>query len=251
MEVKVISKGYQVLENAVLVTGANRRIGHHIATRLHQEGYIVIAHYRTPTAEIQALVDLGITTVQADFVDSTAILQFIENLKACSASYRAIIHNASSFEPTATDLTVAATQYEQFFNVHMMAPFLINEALRSLMQGEGEDPADIIHITDINVENPTPNFDIYGTTKAGLHNMMLVLAKKYAPQIKVNAVAPGPVLFTEQHSEIVRQQMLAETPLAKEGGAEPVYLAVRSLLDNPFITGTSIAVDGGRRLSKR
>lgn len=78
-----------------------------------------------------------------------------------------------------------------------------------------------------------------------------MLAKKYAPTIKVNAVAPGPVLFTESHSDEVRQQMMSETPLGCEGGAEPVFLAVRSLLDNPFLTGVSIAVDGGRRLSKR
>ncbi|MFW5450021.1 MAG: SDR family oxidoreductase [Methylophagaceae bacterium] len=240
-----------MLENAVLVTGANRRIGHHLAMRLHEEGYSIIAHYRTLTAEIQTLADRGASIVQADFVDSAAILQFCQTLQNRCNSFRAIIHNASSFEPTSTDLTVAALQYQQFFNIHMMAPFLINEALRPLMRGQGSDPADIIHITDINVENPTPNFDIYGTTKAGLHNMMLVLAKKYAPQIKVNAVAPGPVLFTEQHSKIIRQQMLAETPLAKEGGAEPVYLAVESLLNNPFITGSSIPVDGGRRLSKR
>ncbi len=240
-----------MLENAVLVTGANRRIGHHLAMRLHEEGYSIIAHYRTATAEIQTLSDRGISIVQADFVDSVAILQFCQALQDRCSSFRAIIHNASSFEATSSDLTVAAMQYQQFFNIHMLAPFLINEALRPLMQGQGDDPADIIHITDINVENPTPNFDIYGTTKAGLHNMMLVLAKKYAPQIKVNAVAPGPVLFTKQHSKTIRQQMLAETPLAKEGGAEPIYLAVESLLNNPFITGASIPVDGGRRLSKR
>ena len=119
------------------------------------------------------------------------------------------------------------------------------------MQGDDNNPADIVHITDINVENPTPRFDIYGTTKAGLQNLTLVLAKKYAPAVKVNSVAPGPVLFTESHSEQVRQQMLAETPLACEGGAEPVYLAIKSLLTNPFLTGISIPVDGGRRLSKR
>ena len=127
----------------------------------------------------------------------------------------------------------------------------INEGLKNKLKGDADKPADIVHITDINVENPTPRFDIYGTTKAGLHNMMLVLAKKYAPAIKVNAVAPGPVLFTESHSDEVRQQMMSETPLAREGGAEPVFLAVKSLLDNPFLTGVSIAVDGGRRLSKR
>ena len=240
-----------MLENAILVTGAGRRVGFHLAKRLHQDGYTVIAHYRTTTDEIQALQRLGITTMQADLTNSAAILDFIEQLQACCSSFRALIHNASSFEPTATELTVAAEQYQQFFNVHMMAPFLINQGLQPLLKGKDGNPADIIHITDINVENPTPRFDIYGTTKAGLHNMMLVLAKKFAPTIKVNAVAPGPVLFTEQHSQAVRQQMLDETPLAKEGGAEPVYLAIKSLLDNPFVTGASIPVDGGRRLSKR
>jgi dihydromonapterin reductase / dihydrofolate reductase len=243
--------GGHVLENAVLVTGAGRRIGYHIARRLHQDGYTVIAHYRTHTAEIKALSDLGVTTMQADFSNKMAILQFIEDLQEYCGSFRALIHNASSFEPTATNLTEAADQYEQFFHVHMMAPFLINQGLYPLLQGTMEDPTDIIHITDINVENPTADFDIYGTTKAGLHNMMLVLAKKFAPNIKVNAVAPGPVLFTKQHSVEARQLMLDETPLAKEGGAEPVYMAVKSLLDNPFITGASIPVDGGRRLSKR
>ena len=240
-----------MLENAVLVTGSGRRIGFHLATRLQQEGYTVVAHYRTHTDEIQALEALGVDTIQADFDNSASILQFVEELKNRCSSFRALIHNASSFAPTDDDLTVAAMQYEQFFNVHMMAPFLINQGLRALLQGSDDKPADIINITDINVENPTPRFDIYGTTKAGLHNMMVVMAKKFAPQIKVNAVAPGPVLFTDQHSPQVQQHMLDETPLAKEGGAEPVYLAVKSLLDNPFITGASIPVDGGRRLSKR
>jgi len=235
----------------VLVTGANRRIGFHLATRLQKNGYTVVAHYRTPTDEIQVLNDLGIETIQADFSDSEAILSFVETLKDRCQSFRALIHNASSFEKTSDDLNIAAQQYQQFFTTHMMAPFLINQGLQPLLHGEDGNPADIIHITDINVENPTPDFDIYGTTKAGLHNMMLVLAKKFAPTIKVNAVAPGPVLFTEKHSFEVQTQMLSETPLAKEGGAEPVYLAVKSLLDNPFITGASIPVDGGRRLSKR
>lgn len=239
-----------MINNAVLVTGAGRRIGFHIAQSLHQDGYTVVAHYRTMTDKVRLLQTLGIETIQAEFSDSDSILTFLAALTSRCDSFRALIHNASSFEATSENLTIAAQQYEQFFNVHMMAPFLINQRLQSLLHGDGDAPADIIHITDINVENPTPPFDIYGTTKAGLHNMMLVLAKKFAPTIKVNAVAPGPVLFTESHSETVRQQMLSETLLAKEGGAEPVYLAVKSLLDNPFLTGVSIPVDGGRRLSK-
>ncbi len=240
-----------MLENAILVTGAGRRIGFHVAKRLHQDGQQVIAHYRTHTDEIQALSDLGITMVQADLANTESILTFIDDVKAKVTSFRALIHNASSFEPTATSLEQAAEQYDLFYTIHMKAPYLINQALQPFLKAQDNAPADIINITDINVENPTPRFDIYGTTKAGLHNMTLVLAKKYAPHIKVNAIAPGPVLFTEQHSDEVRQQMLDETLLAKEGGAEPVYLAIKSILDNPFITGASIPVDGGRRLSKR
>ncbi|MCX4188442.1 SDR family NAD(P)-dependent oxidoreductase [Methylophaga sp. OBS4] len=235
----------------VLVTGTGRRVGLHMAKRLHQDGYTVLAHYRSLTKGVQELTDRGIATIQADFSRREAILDFVGHLQVRCESVRAIIHNASTFIPTESDLVQASVQYEQFFLVHMMAPFLINQGLVGLMRGERNDPADIVHITDINVENPTPEFDSYGTTKAGLHNMMLVLAKKYAPRIKVNAVAPGPVLFTESYPEEIKQQMMAETPLAREGGAEPVYLAVKSLLTNPFLTGVSIPVDGGRRLSKR
>ncbi len=240
----------QLIENAVLVTGAGRRVGYHIALRLHQDGYQVVAHYRTLTDEIQALRDLGVKTIQAELTCTDTILAFIEQLKRSCHSFRGLIHNASSFAPTSDNLEQAARQYEQFFYVHMMAPFLINQSLQNDLIGTDNNPADIVHITDINVENPTARFDIYGTTKAGLHNLMLAQAKKFAPNIKVNAVAPGPVLFTDMHSEEVKQQMLNETLLAKEGGAEPVYLAIKSLLENPFITGASIPVDGGRRLSK-
>ena len=239
------------MHQVVLVTGTSRRVGLHMAKRFHEQGYNVLAHYRTETDGVQEMREMGIDTIQADFNSKQAIMAFIEDCQQRCESIKAIIHNASSFSPTDDDLEKAAQQYEQFFYVHMMAPFLINEGLKNKLKGYADKPADIVHITDINVENPTPRFDIYGTTKAGLHNMMLVLAKKYAPAIKVNAVAPGPVLFTESHSDEVRQQMMSETPLAREGGAEPVFLAVKSLLDNPFLTGVSIAVDGGRRLSKR
>lgn len=238
------------MKQAVLVTGAGRRVGLHIAKRLHADGYQVLAHYRTHTPGVDELAALGIATIQADLKDKDAILAFVSTLESRAESFRALIHNASAFNPTEDSLDAAADQYLEFFTVHMLAPYLISQGLAGRLQGEADAPADIINITDINAENPTVKFATYGTTKAGLHNMTVVLAKKLAPAIKVNAVAPGPVLFTESHSEAVRQAMLAETPLAREGGPEPVYQAVKSLLENPYITGSSIPVDGGRRLSK-
>lgn len=238
------------MKQIVLVTGAGRRVGLHMAKRLHESGYQVLAHYRSRTEGVDELEALGVATIQANLKDKAAILDFVSALQSRSETFRAVIHNASAFMPTEDSLDAAADQYLQFFTVHMLAPYLISQGLAGQMEGEGDAPADIINITDINVENPTVKFDIYGTTKAGLHNMTVVLAKKLAPAIKVNAVAPGPVLFTHSHSDAARQDMLAETPLAREGGPEPVFLAVKSLLDNPYITGASIPVDGGRRLSK-
>lgn len=239
------------MQNRVLITGAGRRVGLYLAQQLQQAGYLVVAHYRTETEGVQALRELGVETIQGTFDSKAAILRFADEVKTRYDSFSAVIHNASSFYVADDDLAQAADQYEQFFLVHMMAPYLINETLRPMLKGADDKPADIIHITDINAENPTSDFDVYCSTKAGLHNLTLSLAKKYAPDVKVNAIAPGPVLFSDKHTGEVKAQTLSETLLQCEGGMEPVYLAVKSVLDNPFLTGVSLPVDGGRRLSKR
>ncbi len=239
-----------MIENVIVITGAGRRVGFHLAKRLHEDGYAVLAQFRSETTETKALRQLGIPLVQADFASTEQIMAFIDEVKQRCSTLRGIVHNASSFEPTSDDLWQAAAQYDQFFHVHMKAPFLINQGLNALLT-TGEELADIVHITDINAENPTARFDIYGTTKAGLHNLTLAQAKKFAPKIKVNAIAPGPVLFSHLHTDEIKQQTLGETLLGREGGAEPVYQALKGILDNAFMTGASIPVDGGRRLTKR
>ncbi|HAQ50063.1 MAG TPA: short-chain dehydrogenase [Gammaproteobacteria bacterium] len=238
-------------KQVVLITGAGRRVGNHLAQRLHQQGYHVVAHYRSETEQLETLKAMGIDTLQADLDSAEQAISFAKVVSERYPRFRALIHNASSFSPTATDLMAAAKQYQQFFTIHMLAPYLMNEVLLAQLHPTGQQWGDIIHITDIHVENPSPEFEIYSSTKAGLHNLTLGLAKKYAPAIKVNAIAPGPVLFAQQHDKATIDEILAETLLAKEGGAEPVYLAVKSLLENPFITGCSLPVDGGRRLTKR
>jgi dihydromonapterin reductase/dihydrofolate reductase len=238
-------------KDVILVTGVGRRVGYHLAQRLHHDGFQVVGQFRRHTEECDRLKQLGIPLLHGDFASTEQILAFIDEVKLNCDSLRAIVHNASSFEPTSEDLHQAAQQYEQFFNVHMKAPFLINQALHAQLLASDSVLKDIIHITDINAENPSAKFDIYCSTKGGLHNLTLAQAKKFAPAIKVNAIAPGPVLFSELHSDEVIQQTLSETLLGREGGAEPVYQALKSILDNPFMTGASIAVDGGRRLAKR
>lgn len=115
------------MQKKVLVTGTSRRVGLHIAKRLHEEGYAVLAHYRSETHGVQALRALGIEMIQGDFASREQILDFVARLRDTHHTLRAIIHNASSFTATDNVLSQAAKQYEQFFHVHMMAPFLINQ----------------------------------------------------------------------------------------------------------------------------
>ena len=235
----------------ILVTGAGRRVGLHVAESLLKDGYRVIAHYRTRTEGVAALEAAGAITLQADLTETAEVMCLVEAIRGKNLPLRAIIHNASLFETTSDDLDTALEQYARFVAVHMRAPYAINTALAPLLNGTPEAPADIIHITDIFADNPNPVFDIYCSTKAGLQNLMLSFAKKLAPTVKVNAIQPGPVLFKDSHTPEMRERVLSETLLAKEGGAEAIYRAVKALLDNPYITGATLPVDGGRRLAQR
>ena len=237
-------------ECPILVTGAGRRVGLHVLNRLVERGYSVIAHYRTKTDAVVALERRGIGVFYADLNEPESVLQMTHNIRQAYTGLRGILHNASAFEVTQDTLQAALVQYQLFFQVHMVAPYIINTELQPLLAKSVHQPADIIHITDIYAERPNPMYDIYCSTKAGLANLTKSLAKSLAPGIKVNAIAPGPILFLETHSAAYRQAVLDKTPLQVEGSAEAIYLAVQSLLDNPFMTGSTITVDGGRFLSE-
>lgn len=232
----------------IIITGASRRIGLYIANTLLRDGYKVIAHCRSKTADIQKLEQAGAYIVYADLNIDTEVMQLAENIKTNFGSLRAIIHNASAFTPTSKNIQDAIQQYKQFFHVHMLAPYLLNELLQPLLSNTKNDFADIIHITDINVERPNPAYDIYSSTKAGLANLTKSFARRFAPKIKVNSIAPGPVLFPEEHSEKSRKQILNKTPLNTEGGADAIYTAIICLLTHRYMTGTTLTVDGGRSL---
>ncbi|HDP90454.1 MAG TPA: SDR family oxidoreductase [Thioalkalivibrio sp.] len=235
----------------ILITGAGRRVGLHVAHSLLRDGFGVIAHYRSESDGVAALRAAGATAIQADLTRSEELRRLLATVTGKDEPLRGIIHNASLFETTREDVDEALAQYERFVAVHMRAPWLINTILAPLLAGENDDPADIIHITDIFADNPNPAFDLYCSTKAGLQNLTLSFAKRLAPRVKVNAIQPGPVLFKDTHTAAARERVLEETLLGREGGAEAIYRAVKALLDNPYITGASLPVDGGRRLAQR
>lgn len=237
-------------EPAIFITGAGRNIGADMARRFLDAGQPVVAHYRSPTNEIDALAASGAQLVQGHFDSPETIQAVADAVRATAPRLRAIVHNASSFAPTAEQWPTAAEQFQQFYNVHMLAPFLLNRALADCLAGSAEAPADIIHITDIYADNPAIEYDSYCATKAGAQNLALSAAKRLAPSIKVNVIQPGPIGFQDWHDAAQRARVLQSTPLAQTGSVGAIYTAVRAILDNPFQTGAVIAVDGGRRLGR-
>ncbi len=131
----------------------------------------------------------------------------------------------------------------------MQAPYLINQGLSPLLEQAQGAWADIVHMVDIYAERPRADLDLYCATKAGLSNLTLSWAQRYAPKIKVNAIAPGVISFPEGYSPAQREALLATVPLQREGGWQAIYATLQGIFANPYMTGTVLSVDGGRRIS--
>ena len=236
-------------DSAVLVTGAGKRVGLHLVRRLLSDGQPAIAHYHTPTADIAELQAAGVPVVQADLATPRGVSELVEKLGDLDIRLRGIVHNASAFAKTERSIERATEDFIRFFTIHMLAPYVLNESLRGMMATE-RCRADIVHICDIYAQRPNPDFDIYCATKAGLLCLTDSFAIRYAPDVKVNAILPGPILFGAGATDAYRGEVLRKTPLGEEGGPEAVYLALRSILENSYLTGARIAVDGGRHLTE-
>lgn len=228
----------------ILITGASQRIGLHCAERLLDEGQSVIVSYRSPREGLDRLRERGAMTVHADFSGVDGILAFIATLKQHASVLRAIVHNASDWH-TDTPGEEAAV-FQQMFDVHMLAPYLINTHCAELLGHGG--PADIIHISDDVTRVGSKKHIAYAASKAGLDNLTLSFAARLAPAIKVNGIAPALIQFNEGDDEEYRRKALAKSALGIEPGAEVIYQSLRYLLDNPYVTGTTLSVNGGRHL---
>lgn len=229
-----------------LVTGCGRRLGFYLCEQLVAAGWRVTGSYRSERPELARLRELGVELMQADFGCEEEVSRLIEVL-ATHRDLGLVIHNASAFEPQAADPAAQLAQFEQYYRVHMAAPFQLNRALAP--QLARNDNASIIHITDIYIHAPPPHFASYVATKAGAHSLAMSFARELAPAVRVNTIEPGPILFLDEHDEAWRQQVLVRTPLAREGGLEPIWQAVQLLMQNSYMTGASIKVDGGRALA--
>ncbi|EXF43310.1 short chain dehydrogenase [Pseudomonas sp. BAY1663] len=228
----------------ILITGAGQRIGLHCAERLLDDGHPLIVSYRQERDGIARLRERGAIALQADFADEAGIMAFIAALKERTRHLRAIVHNASEWRPDTPGQEAEA--FRQLFQVHMLAPYLINLHCAELLRHGG--PADIVHIGDDVTRKGSRKHIAYAASKAGLDNLTLSFAARLAPAIKVNGIAPALIQFNPDDDDAYRAKALAKSALGIEPGAEVIYQSLRYLFDNPYVTGTTLSVNGGRHL---
>ncbi|USZ49191.1 dihydromonapterin reductase [Halomonas sp. DN3] len=231
----------------ILITGGAQRLGRHCAERLVQDGQPVIISYRRERPELEAMRERGIVTLQADFSSEDGILDFLERLKVETDALRAIVHNASDWAPD-SDGEDAGAAFERLFRIHMLAPYLINLHAKPLLDACSEPQRDIVHMTDYVVQKGSRKHAAYAATKAGLDNLTLSFAARYAPEIQVNAIAPALIMLNQGDDEAYAAKARAKSAMDMVPGPGVIYQSLRYLLDNRYVTGTTLAVDGGRHL---
>ncbi|WP_371230609.1 dihydromonapterin reductase [Pseudomonas sp. QE6] len=233
----------------ILITGASQRIGLHCAKRLLQDGHPVIATYRQEKPGVDELRQLGATCLHAELADEAGILAFIDTLNSHTDRLRAIIHNASAWITEAPGHEADA--FGELFRLHMLAPYLINLRCAPLLERDAAErgaPADIIHLSDDVARKGSANRIAYCASKAGLDNLTLSFAARFAPHIKVNGIAPALIMFNPGDDDAYRARTLAKSAMGIEPGPDVIYQSVRYLLDSPYVTGTTLTINGGRHL---
>jgi pteridine reductase len=235
------------------VTGAAKRIGAVIASTLHEAGANVAIHYNRSAGDAEKLVATlngrrasSAFSVGADMHDIEAVRRMASEVMARIGSDRldVLVNNASSFYPTPLG-TVTEEQWDDLLSANLKAPLFLSQALLpALRAARGV----IINIVDVHSQRPLRDHPVYGAAKAGLAMLTRSLAKDLGPQIRVNGVSPGAILWPDEGmSDALRAGIIKQTALKRSGEPEDIANTVLFLVrDAPYITGQIIAVDGGR-----
>jgi pteridine reductase len=245
------------LQNKViLITGGAKRVGASICRLLHANGANLMIHYRSSVKEARALqAELNlqrsnsVAIIQGDLLNLAILPSLVQESIQHFGRLDVLINNASSYYPTEIG-DIKDEQWQDLMGSNLKAPlFLAQAAADELRKQHGC----IINITDMHVERPKKGYIIYSVAKAGLVTLTKSLAHEFSPDVRVNAVAPGPVRWPEdnpQFDELYRQRVISQTLLKRIGEPNDIAKAVKFLIqDAPFITGQIIAVDGGRSLN--
>jgi len=236
-----------------LITGAAKRLGAHTATTLHQRGYRVIIHYHRSQKAAEELLSrlnqarAGSAAGLCGDLVSGDLAQLAAQSLDCFGRMDLLVNNASSFYATPLD-EIAEEHWADLLGTNARAPLMLSRYLAGALR---QRCGNIINMIDIHAQQPLKHHTIYCMAKAALAMMTRSLAKELAPQIRVNGIAPGAILWpdTATPDNDERQKMMAQIPLQRMGAPRDIADAIAFLaLDAPYITGQIIAVDGGRSL---
>jgi pteridine reductase len=242
-------------DQTALVTGAAQRIGAAIATELHNQGMDILLHYwRSKSAaedlkhQLEQQRPNSVWLLQADLNDTQGLQNLITQAGNINQRLDLLVNNASSFYPTVVEKATEA-EWDDLIGSNLKAPFFLSQAAAPLLCKQS---GSIINLVDIHALRPLKAHPIYSIAKAGNAMLVKALARELGPQIRVNGIAPGAILWPQHGlSENDRQTIVERTALKRPGNEEDI---VRTLVflhrDAPYITGQVIPVDGGRTLQQ-
>ena len=240
----------------VLITGGAKRVGAAICRELHAHGANLMVHYNTSTKDARALqAELNlqransVAIIQGDLLNIAIMPNLVAETVNQFGKLDVLINNASSYYSTEIG-RISEDNWHDLVGSNLKAPmFLAQAAAAELRKNQGC----IVNITDMHIERPKKGYVVYSVAKAGLVTLTKSLAHELSPEVRVNAVAPGPVQWPEnnpQFDEVYRQRVINQTLLKRVGEGADIAKAVKFLVaDAPFITGHVLAVDGGRSLN--
>ena len=239
-----------------LVTGGAQRIGAQLCWALHQAGYDIALHYRNSAdaasalaAELNGLRDGSVTCFQAALGDRSPAEELAAEVIDQFGRVDLLVNNASSFYPTPIG-SVGEEDWDTIIGSNLKGPFFLSQALADTLK---QNRGNIINMIDIHGERPLADHSLYSTAKAGLAMLTRSLARELAPDVRVNGIAPGVILWPKSddpEDDERRQRQLKRVPLGSKGDPQDIAEAVLFLVDRaPYVTGQIIAVDGGRSLT--
>lgn len=237
-----------------MITGGAKRVGAQCVRYLHAQGHNILLHYRSSAIEAKGLADElnherddSVRLVQADLADSEALKDLVDVASHAWGGVDVLINNASAFYATEFG-SVSEGQWDELLGSNLKAPFFLVQALAPVLKKKN---GCVVNIVDIHAERGLPGFSVYSIAKAGLVALTKILAKELAPEIRINAVAPGAILWPDQGemNEQQKQEIAAKVALQRVGTPEDIARAIAFLIaDAAYVTGQVITVDGGRTL---
>jgi pteridine reductase len=229
----------------VLVTGGARRIGRAICLGLAEQGAHVAIHFHTSEEEAREVAGQcpGSVLLQADLSDAGAADDLVQSAARALGGLDVLVNSASVYQARPA-LEIDEQHWRESLDINLTAPFFLAQSAGKLMRTAGRGL--IVNLTDWAVQRPYPAYLAYYAAKAGLASLTAGLARTLAPEVRVNAIAPGAILPPEGADDAKIDAIRRAAPLLRMGGVESVVSTVMFLVGNDFVTGETITVDGGR-----